>query len=97
MESKCNSRFDGFALRTQAALFNPKTSILIQKRHPYNGNLKSETLGDSKNEFLHWGDVLANAWLRPMLCMYCIYLEQKNVHQVQAASCTLHCETLNLQ
>jgi len=40
------------------ALFNPKTSILIQKRHPYTGNLNSETSGDSKNAFLHWGDVL---------------------------------------
>ncbi len=41
------------------ALFNPETSILIQKRHPYTGNLNSETPGDSKNAFLHWGDVLA--------------------------------------
>jgi len=39
------------------ALFNPKTSVLIQKRHPYTGNLNSETLGDSKNAFLLWGDV----------------------------------------
>ncbi len=46
------------------ALFNPETSILIQKRHPYTGNLNSETLGDSKNAFLHWGDVLGfpNIW-----------------------------------
>ena len=35
------------------ALFNPDTSILIQKRHPYTGNLNSETPGDSKNAFLH--------------------------------------------
>jgi len=34
-------------------------SILIQKRHPYTVNLNSETLGDSKIPFLHWGDVLA--------------------------------------
>ncbi len=40
------------------ALFNPETSILIQKRHPYTGNLNSETSGDSKNTFLHCGDVL---------------------------------------
>jgi len=40
------------------ALFNPETLILIQKRHPYAGNLNSETPGDSKNAFLHWGDVL---------------------------------------
>jgi len=36
-----------------------KTSILIQKRHPYTGNLNSETLVDSKNAFLHWGDAFA--------------------------------------
>ncbi len=41
------------------ALFNPETSILIQKRHPYTGNLVSEKSGDSKNAFLHCGDVLA--------------------------------------
>ncbi len=41
------------------ALFNPETLVLIQKRHPYRGNLNSETPGDSKTRFLHWGDVLA--------------------------------------
>ena len=41
-----------------AALLNPETSILLQKRHPYTGNLNRETSGDSKNAFLHWGDVL---------------------------------------
>ena len=30
------------------ALFNPKTSIVIQKRHPYTGNLNRETSGDSE-------------------------------------------------
>ncbi len=40
-----------------AALLNPATSTLIQKRHPYTGNLNSETSGDSKNTFLHCGDV----------------------------------------
>ncbi len=43
--------------RTQA-LFNPETSIFIQKCHPYTGNLNSETSGDSKTAFLHCGDVL---------------------------------------
>ncbi len=37
---------------------NPKTSILMQKCHSYTGNLNSETPGDSKNAFLHFGDVL---------------------------------------
>ncbi len=40
------------------ALFNPKTSILIQKRHPYTGNRNSEMPGNSINAFLHCGDVL---------------------------------------
>ncbi len=40
------------------ALFNPETSILIQKHRPYIGNLNSETPGDSKKAFLHWGDYL---------------------------------------
>jgi len=43
---------------TVTALFNPRKSILIQKCHPYTGNLNSETLGDSKNAFLHWGNAL---------------------------------------
>ncbi len=42
------------------ALFNPETSVLIQKRHPYTANLNSETLGDSKNATLHCGDVLGS-------------------------------------
>jgi len=41
------------------ALFNPKTSISIQKSHPYTGNINSQTSGDSKNAFLHCQDVLA--------------------------------------
>ena len=43
--------------RTQA-LFNPEPAVLIQKRHPYTGDLNSETPGDSTNAFLHWGYVL---------------------------------------
>ena len=34
---------------------SPKMSILIQKRHPYSGNLYSEMSGDSKT-FLYCGD-----------------------------------------
>ncbi len=44
------------------ALFNPKTSISTQKRHPYTGNLSSERLRDSENAFLHW------AYLFEYLC-----------------------------
>ncbi len=29
-----------------------------QQRHPFTGNLNSETPGDSTDTFLHWGDVL---------------------------------------
>ncbi len=43
------------------ALFSPKTSILIQKRPLYSGNLNSKAPGDSKNAFLHWGDVLGDS------------------------------------
>jgi hypothetical protein len=38
-----------------AALSNPETSTA---RHPYTGNLNAETSGDSKDAFLHCGDVL---------------------------------------
>ncbi len=40
-----------------AALLNPNISKLIQKCHPYTVNLNPETSRDSKNVFLHWGDV----------------------------------------
>ncbi len=43
------------------ALLNFETSISIQKRHSYTRNLNSETSGDSKNAFLHCGDVLDNS------------------------------------
>ena len=33
---------------------NPKTSSLIQRRHPYTGNLNSEMPGDSEIVFLRW-------------------------------------------
>jgi len=42
------------------ALFNPEMSNLIQKRHPYTGNVNSETPGDSETAFLHWGDTLGS-------------------------------------
>ena len=41
-----------------SAHFNPETSILIQQRHPYTGNLNSETSWDSKKAFLHCEDLL---------------------------------------
>ena len=40
------------------ALPNPRTPDSIQNCHPYTGNLSSETPGDSKKAFLHWGHVL---------------------------------------
>ncbi len=54
-----------------SALFNPATFVAIQKRHPYTGNLNSETSGDSKNAFLHCGDVLGKASLNtvPLACL----------------------------
>ncbi len=47
-----------FGAPVHTALFNPKTTTLVQKRHPYTGNLNSETPGDSKNALLHCEDVL---------------------------------------
>ena len=41
----------------KVALFNPESSSCIRKRHPYTGNLNSETSEDSKNAFLYCGDV----------------------------------------
>jgi len=53
----------------KAALLNPKKTILIQKRHSYTRNLNSETSGDSKNVFLHCGDVSNVA----SICMALMY------------------------
>ena len=39
------------------ALLDPKTTALIQKRHPYTGKLNSETPGNSQNAFLRCGHV----------------------------------------
>ncbi len=38
--------------------FQSQNVYLVQKRRPYTGNLNSETSGDSKNAFLHCGNVL---------------------------------------
>ena len=48
------------------ALLNPKTCTLAQKCHPYTANLNSETSEDSKNAFLHCGDVLAPLHFHPV-------------------------------
>ncbi len=53
---------------SSVALFNPETSILIQKRHPYTVNLNSETSGDSKNAFLRCGDVFVCPDITPCFC-----------------------------
>ncbi len=41
------------------ALLKLKTYVSIQKCHPYTGNLNREMSGDSRNVFLHCGNVLA--------------------------------------
>ena len=54
------------------ALFNPEMSILTHNRHPCTGNLNSETSGDSKNAFLHCGDVVGLndcRWARKLLLL----------------------------
>ena len=54
------------------ALFNSKTSIVIQKRHPYTENLNSETSVDSKYAFSHCGDVISNIQLEASQSDDCI-------------------------
>ena len=44
------------------ALFNPETSLFIQKQHPYTVN--SATSGDSNTTFLHQGD-FRDHWGQP--------------------------------
>ncbi len=48
------------AWHAYTALINPETSVSIQKCHTYTSNLNSETPADSKNAFLHCGDVLGS-------------------------------------
>ncbi len=43
----------------------PTRRFFSQKRHPYRGNLDTETPGDSKDTIPHWGDVSDNLWSRP--------------------------------
>ncbi len=40
-----------------SARLNPETSIVVQKHHPYTGNLNSAMSGDGQNAFLHCGEV----------------------------------------
>ena len=47
-----------FRLGATVSSFNPKTSIWIQKCHPYTGNLNSKMSGDSTNAFQYCEDVL---------------------------------------
>ncbi len=54
----CHTVRVNMASASAPALFNDRKSTLVQKHHPYTGNLNSETPGDSNNAFLHWGDVL---------------------------------------
>ncbi len=63
------------------ALFNPKTSVLIQRRHPYTGNVNSETSGDSRNALLHCGDVIRRSSEQCMTCSWSCRQTQTNVHQ----------------
>ncbi len=46
-------------LQTWFAVFNSKKSSLIQNRHPYSGDLNSETSGDSENVLPHCGSSFA--------------------------------------
>lgn len=50
------------------ALVRPEMSNLFLKCHPYTGNLDSDASGDSKNAFLHCGDVLGRGIFTEALC-----------------------------
>ena len=65
---------------TVKALSNAEKSILIQKRHPYPGNLNTETSGDSKSAILHCGDVFGVSGLEtmPLLARLCCRKKPKN-------------------
>ncbi len=54
----------------QPDLFIPDMSILIQKCHPYTGDLNLETPGDSNDAFLHRGDVVGGSH-QAILCLVC--------------------------
>ena len=56
------------ALRYQAERVQLDTSILIQERPFYSGNLYSDAPGHSKSAFLHWGDVSERVQLE-MACL----------------------------
>jgi hypothetical protein len=69
----CLHHSSGFAvqvltLRLQAC-FNPETSALIQKRHPYTGSLSSETSENSKNAFTHCGNVVGDQYMQTILLL----------------------------
>lgn len=55
----CAACVSGSVLRLAILLssFQSQNVFLIQKCHPYSGNLNSEKSGDSKNAFPHYGDV----------------------------------------
>ncbi len=64
LEPNMSSRHEQVHL---TAVLSPETSILIQKRHPYPGNLNSETSGDniysdSETLALPWKSELRNVW-----------------------------------
>lgn len=46
-------------VKTGSGAFNPKTSSVTKRRPFYSGNLSSDTPGDSRQAFLHWGDVIS--------------------------------------
>ena len=53
----CLHVFQAVHIQRYLPFFNPKTSILIQKRPFYSGILNSELPGDSKKAIIHLGDV----------------------------------------
>ena len=55
------SQFCFCLVRNPYALFNPDTSVLMQKCDPHTGPLNREMSGDSENALLHCADVYSTA------------------------------------
>ena len=82
----------------QSAFFNPEMSISIQKRHSYAGNLNREMSGDSKNGFLHYGDVSSVYKAAVKLCRHIpsdsvctVLVHSSTCHLWQSNMCCLCC------
>ena len=98
---------DGQYVGHNKALFGPKTSLSMQKSHPYTGHLNSETSRDSKNAFVHCGDGLvlwpqhrsaynASSWglkTCSMPCGTCLNAATVTAHSCECCCSAQQCQT----